>query len=113
MNRLSIEERTAIIRCLIEGNSIRSTARITGAARNTITSLLVALGKATSEYQDRGLRNLPSARMERVGTLGYGDVWTWAATARKSAWAALRPSMRPRDMAAMSDLEILHSRLAN
>jgi hypothetical protein len=26
MNRLNIEERTAIIRCLIEGNSIRSTA---------------------------------------------------------------------------------------
>lgn len=58
MNRLNIEERTAIIRCLIEGNSIRSTARITGAARNTITSLLVALGKATSEYQDRTIRNL-------------------------------------------------------
>ena len=65
MNRLKIEERTAIIRCLIEGNSIRSTARITGAARNTITSLLVALGKATTEYQDRTLRNLTSTRMER------------------------------------------------
>jgi len=97
MNRLNIEERTAIIRCLIEGNSIRSTARITGAARNTITSLLVALGKATSEYQDRTLRNLTSTRIEadeiwsfcyakaknvpeeHRGEYGYGDVWTWTA----------------------------------
>jgi hypothetical protein len=97
MNRLNIEERTAIIRCLIEGNSIRSTAPITGAARNTITSLLVALGKATSEYQDRTLRNLRIDRIEcdeiwsfcyakaknvpeqHSGEFGYGDVWTWTA----------------------------------
>jgi IS1 family transposase len=97
MNRLNIEERTAIIRCLIEGNSIRSTARITGAARNTISTLLVALGKATSEYQDRVLRNLTATRIEcdeiwsfcyakaknvpveHQGELGYGDVWTWTA----------------------------------
>jgi len=34
MNKLSRSERAAIIRCLVEGNSIRSTSRITGAARN-------------------------------------------------------------------------------
>jgi len=97
MNRLNLEERTAIIRCLIEGNSIRSTARMTGAARNTISSLLVDLGRATAEYQDRVLRNLPSTRIEcdeiwsfcyakaknvpeqHVGEFGYGDVWTWTA----------------------------------
>jgi hypothetical protein len=33
MNKLSRTERAAIIRCLVEGNSIRSTARMTGAAR--------------------------------------------------------------------------------
>ena len=46
MNKLSRTERAAIIRCLVEGNSIRSTARMTGAARNTITTLLVQLGTA-------------------------------------------------------------------
>ena len=30
MNRLSSEQRAAVISCLIEGNSIRSTVRITG-----------------------------------------------------------------------------------
>lgn len=97
MNRLDINERAAIIRALVEGNSIRSTARMTGAARNTITSLLVQLGEACSEYQDRTLCNLPSTRIEcdeiwsfcyakaknvpekYRGDWGYGDVWTWTA----------------------------------
>jgi len=97
MNQLSNEERAQIIRCLVEGNSIRSTRRITGFGRNTITRLLVALGEATSGYQDRTLRNLPSTRIEcdeiwsfcyakaknvpekHRGDWGYGDVWTWTA----------------------------------
>jgi IS1 family transposase len=97
MNQLSTEERAQVIRCLIEGNSIRSTRRITGFGRNTITRLLVALGQACSEYQDRVLRNLTPTRIEcdeiwsfcyakaknvpeqHAGEWGYGDVWTWTA----------------------------------
>ena len=97
MNQLSNAERAQIIRCLVEGNSIRSTARMTGFARNTITTLLVQLGRASSEYQDRALRNLTSTRIEcdevwsfcyakaknvpdqHSGRFGYGDVWTWTA----------------------------------
>ena len=45
MNRLSIEKRTMVLRCLIEGNSIRSTVRITSVAKNTILKLLVDAGK--------------------------------------------------------------------
>jgi len=58
MNRLSRAERAQIIRALVEGNSIRSTSRMTGAARNTITTLLVELGIACATYQDKVLRNL-------------------------------------------------------
>ena len=97
MNRLSRAERAAIIRALVEGNSVRSTSRITGAARNTITSLLVELGTACAAYQDKVLRNLTSTRIEcdeiwafcyskarnvpveHEGEFGYGDVWTWVA----------------------------------
>ena len=50
MNKLNRTERAQIIRALVEGNSIRSTARLTGAARNTITTLLVQLGKACAAY---------------------------------------------------------------
>jgi len=97
MNRLSRAERAQIIRTLVEGNSIRSTARMTGAARNTITTLLVQLGMACAAYQDRTLRYLTSTRIEcdeiwafcyskaknvpedKRGEFGYGDVWTWTA----------------------------------
>jgi IS1 family transposase len=97
MNKLSRAERAQIIRCLIEGNSIRSTSRMTGAARNTITTLLVDLGRACSVFQDRELRGLSAWRIEcdeiwafcyakaknvpedMRGEYGIGDVWTWVA----------------------------------
>jgi lambda repressor-like predicted transcriptional regulator len=95
MYRLSTAERAQVIRCLVEGMSIRSTSRTTGAARNTITTLLANLGAACSDYQDRVLRNLTPKRIEcdeiwsfcyakaknvpekYRGDWGYGDVWTW------------------------------------
>jgi IS1 family transposase len=131
MNRLSRTERAQIIRCLIEGNSIRSTARITGAARNTISTLLVELGKACAAYQDRTLRHLTSLVIEcdeiwafcyakaknvpesKVGTFGYGDVWTWVAIDPESK---LVPSwlVGMRDIAdARAFIGDLYSRLAN
>jgi IS1 family transposase len=97
MNRLSTEQRARIVGCLVEGNSIRATVRMTGAAKNTVTKLLVDLGQACSEYQDRELRGLTSRRIEcdeiwsfcqakaknvppqHRGEFGWGDVWTWVA----------------------------------
>jgi hypothetical protein len=64
MNRLSKAERAQIIRSLVEGNSIRSTVRLTGFALNTITKLLVDLGAACARYQDDHLRDLRSERIE-------------------------------------------------
>jgi len=97
MNKLSSERRAAVIRCLVEGNSIRSTVRITGAAKNTVTKLLVELGHACWEYQNQALRGLATKRVQcdeiwsfvgakeknvpehRRGEFGVGDVWTWTA----------------------------------
>jgi IS1 family transposase len=97
MNRLSTEKRAQIIGALVEGNSIRATVRMTGAAKNTITKLLGDIGFACVDYQDRTLRNLPCTTIEcdeiwsycyskqrnvpreHEGTFGYGDVWTWTA----------------------------------
>jgi len=50
MNRLDCETRAQVIRCLVDGNSIRATVRITGIAKNTVTKLLVELGAACSDY---------------------------------------------------------------
>lgn len=97
MNKLSTEKRSEIVRALVEGCSIRSIVRMTGASKNTITKLLVEIGKACSEYQDKALRSLPCKRLqldeiwsfvyakaknvpaERKGEFGVGDVWTWTA----------------------------------
>jgi IS1 family transposase len=97
MNRLSTEKRAAIIGCLVEGMGIRATVRITGAAKNTITKLVVDLGEACESHQDRTLVDLPCktiqcaeiwnfvyAKQKNVpeqhkGKYGYGNVWTWIA----------------------------------
>jgi len=102
MNRLSIEKRAQIIRCLVDGNSIRATVRITGSSKNTVTKLLVDVGRSCREYQDKHFRNLTCSKIqvdeiwsfcyakqknvpeEHQGVLGYGDVWTWTAICAKS-----------------------------
>jgi IS1 family transposase len=97
MNRLTTQRRAQVIAALVEGNSIRSTVRMTGAAKNTVAKLLVDLGTACKQYQDERLRNLKCRLIqcdeiwsfcyckektlpdEKRGTLGVGDVWTWVA----------------------------------
>ena len=58
MNRLSTAHRARIIGCLVEGNSLRVTARMTGTAFNTVLKLLPEIGEACRDYQDKVLRDL-------------------------------------------------------
>lgn len=97
MNRLSGTKQTQIITALVEGNSLRATARMCDVAFNTVLKLLPEIGRACLDYQDKALRNLTSKRIqcdeiwsfcyakeknvpvEKRGEFGYGDVWTWVA----------------------------------
>jgi IS1 family transposase len=97
MNKLNTAERVQIIRCLVEGNSIRSTCRITGRSIHTVLSLLVVAGEACQKYHDEHVRGLACKRLqvdevwnfcyakqknvpeEKRGQFGYGDCWTWTA----------------------------------
>ena len=92
MNCLDNATRAKVIGCLIEGCSVRATVRMTGAAKNTVTKLLVDLGAACEAYQDEVLRDLPCSVIEcdeiwaycyakqknvpdqHVGEFGYGDI---------------------------------------
>ena len=97
MNRLPTAKRAAILGMLVEGNSLRAITRMADCSINTVTKLLVDLGAAAAEYQDRVLVNLPCKRIQadeiwsfcyakqknvptdKLGTFGYGDIWTWTA----------------------------------
>lgn len=97
MNKLSREKRTQIVAALVEGNSLRATARMCDVAFNTVLKLLPEIGSACADYQDRVLRNLKCKRVqadeiwsfcyakeknvpaEKKGQFGYGDIWTWVA----------------------------------
>jgi IS1 family transposase len=97
MNKLDTAKRSQIVRCLVDGVSIRGTVRITGASKNTIAKLLVELGAACSEYLDKTLVNLNSKRIQCDEIWSFvgakeknvtpkmaakkfcGDAWTWVA----------------------------------
>jgi IS1 family transposase len=97
MNKLTTEEKVRVVACLVEGNSLRATVRMTGTHRTAIQRLLVELGKACSEYQDKTFRNLNCKRIQcdeiwsfvyakdknlpddMRGQDGVGSVWTWVA----------------------------------
>lgn len=97
MNRLDNARRVMVIRCLVEGNSIRSAIRLTGVAKNTVTKLLVELGAACTVFMDGAMRNLPCHRIQcdEIWSFVYakeknvtkkiaeariaGSVWTWTA----------------------------------
>jgi IS1 family transposase len=98
LNQLSMAERVGIVRCLVDGCSMRATSRVTGVARNTIDKLLIELGAACADYQDRVFQNLSCKRVQvdecwafcyakaknvtpeiAVKNPSAGDAWTWAA----------------------------------
>jgi len=51
----SFSEKVQVVACLVEGNSLRATVRMNGIHRTTIQKLLVELGAACSEFQDKVL----------------------------------------------------------
>lgn len=96
MNRLNSDTRTRIVSCLLEGCSVRSTVRLTGAAKKTVLRLIVEVGDVCAAYHDAMVRELSCKRvqMDEVWTFNYckakqltpeiaakhpgaGDVWLW------------------------------------
>lgn len=126
MNKLTEAKRAAILKALIEGNSVRSTARLTGTAKASVLNLLIEAGQFCSMYQDHVLRNLTCSRIEAdeiwafVGAkekharqAGQGDLWTFTAIDPDSklmvSWL-----IGPRTPEAATDFMVdLESRLAN
>jgi IS1 family transposase len=84
MNRLDNARRTAVVKALVEGNSIRSTVRMTGVAKNTVQKLVLELGSACAAYMDANLRNLPCKRVQ------CDEIWSFIGAKDKNVTAELR-----------------------
>lgn len=96
MNRLSTAKRVQVVASLVEGNSVRSTCRMTGVAKGTVLSLLADLGTACAAYHDENVRGVASQRVQcdeiwsfcygkdknvsqEQKEKGAGSLWTWTA----------------------------------
>jgi IS1 family transposase len=124
------KRRTQIINCLVEGNSIRSTERMTDTHRDTITRLLVEVGESCAALMDAHMQRLPCRRIQvdeiwtyvqkkqrwitdKDDTNRVGDMWTFVAL---DADTKLLPAYRvgKRDFrAASAFMSDLSSRLVN
>jgi transposase-like protein len=77
MNRLSNAKRVLVLTCLAEGNSVRSTERITGVHRDTILRLLQTIAKKCEQVSNSLIRNV-QARYVQVD-----EIWTFVKKKQK------------------------------
>lgn len=127
MRKLPADKRTQILHSLVEGNSLRATARMADVSFNTTAKLFVDAAKVCADFQDRTLRNLRGRRwqLDEIWSFVFakeknvpenmrgraGDVWTWVAI---DADSKLVPSWRIGDRSsqtAMAFIDDLANRL--
>ncbi len=71
MNRLNLARRTQIINCLVEGNSTRSTERMTDTHRDTVMRLMVEVGTGCAKLMDEQMRGLACKRIQ------VDEIWSY------------------------------------
>ena len=70
-NVLPRDKRISVLHHLVEGNTLRSTSRLTGVHRTTIMDLMVDFGADCQAYMDRTMRNLELTHVE------CDEIWTF------------------------------------
>ncbi|HUZ63862.1 MAG TPA: IS1 family transposase, partial [Acetobacteraceae bacterium] len=78
MNRLNLTRRTQVINCLVEGNSIRSTERMTDTHRDTVMRLLVEIGDGCKALMDIEMRELSCRRVQ------VDEIWAYVAKKQRN-----------------------------
>lgn len=131
MNKLDTKTRTLILRCLVEGNSIRATARLADVSKVTVNKLLIDAGRACAKYHDENVIGVRAARVQcdeiwsftyakqknvagaKSAPEGAGDTWTWTALDSDSK-LVISYMVGGRDSEyAMAFMDDLRGRLAN
>ena len=70
-NHLPREKQIEVLHHLVEGNTLRSTARLTGVHRTTIMKLMVTFGRRCKAFMNARLRNLTLEHVE------VDEIWTF------------------------------------
>lgn len=97
MNKLAPAKRVQVLNMLVEGSSMRATARVADVSINTVSKLLVDAGKACAAFHDEAVRGVKAKRVQcdEIWSFTYakaknvptakaapeeaGDTWTWTA----------------------------------
>jgi IS1 family transposase len=87
MNSLSNEKKILVLNSLVEGNSIRSTVRMTGVNKKTVMRLLVEAGEQAREILDSQLVNLQSRYIE------VDEIWTYMGKKQKQTRKGDNPEL--------------------
>lgn len=71
MNKLPLDKKLTILSAMLEGNSIRSTERMTGVHRDTIMRLMTRTGEQCGQFLDSRVRGVRSERVQA------DEIWTY------------------------------------
>jgi IS1 family transposase len=77
MNVLSTEQKLAVLAAMVEGNSIRSTERMTGVHRDTIMRLVVQTGQNCERVLNQKMRGIRSRHVQ------VDEIWTYCGIKEK------------------------------
>lgn len=94
MNKLPIEKKVQIINLLVKGSSLRAASRIADVSINTVTKLLVDVGRACEKFHNDTVVNVVTKKIQcdeiwsfvyakdknatqEQKEEGAGDAWTW------------------------------------
>jgi transposase-like protein len=77
MNVLPLEKQIQIVSALVEGNSIRATARMTDVEHKTVMRVLLRVGKKCERLLNERMRNLPCHIVQ------VDEIWTYVAKKEK------------------------------
>jgi len=69
--RIKLEDAVFALKCLIEGNSVRSTERLTGLDRNTILDLLLLAGERCEDLMKEKIRNMHVRQVQADEIWGF------------------------------------------
>jgi transposase-like protein len=85
MNRTPFARRVQVVGALVEGNSIRSTERMTGTHRDTIMRLLAEVGEGCERILNERMRSLRCQRVQ------VDEVWSFVAKKQRHLTTADDP----------------------